>query len=78
MDEADRAQAAEERDRAIALQVALARMPPKVARTTSDTACAECGEAIEPERLRVLADTERCASCAHEHARTTRLYAWKR
>ncbi|MDC8012922.1 TraR/DksA C4-type zinc finger protein [Tahibacter soli] len=77
MDEADRAQAAEERDRAIALQMTLARMPPKSPRTADD-ACTECGEPIEAERLRVLGATDYCASCAHESARRTRGFAWSR
>jgi RNA polymerase-binding transcription factor DksA len=64
-DEVDRAQELEQqqRDEAIArVRMAQAFVPrdPRV-----DDSCIDCGEAIEPERIRALSRTARCARCAH-------------
>jgi RNA polymerase-binding transcription factor DksA len=64
-DDVDRAQEREQqqRDEAIArIRIALSHVPrdPRV-----DDDCIDCGHAIEPERLRVLVSTSRCARCAH-------------
>lgn len=78
MDEADRAQAAEERDRAIALENALRRIPAITRASMDDTTCTDCELPIEAERLRVLPGSIRCALCAHEAAQRERGFAWKR
>jgi len=36
------------------------------------TECEDCGASIEPERLKVLPYTNRCASCAHDYERRAR------
>lgn len=76
-DDIDRAQEGEQRDRERALarlqqRLDAARAPHDAA---ADGACIDCGEPIEPARLRVLCGkTSRCASCAHDHEQRARGY----
>ena len=76
MDEADCAQRTEQQDRERALRVALSR-PSRCVQPGPDGRCAECGERIEPGRLRVLPATPYCAECAHTNERAARIYAWR-
>lgn len=56
------------RDRALAAQrdesARLARIAESMYRGSGCTTCADCGEQIEPGRLRVLSHASRCADCA--------------
>lgn len=63
----DQAQAREEMDRKIALDAQQARIAESFAPRDPEAAtfCVDCDESIEPERLRVLGHTARCAACAH-------------
>ncbi|GEM_PF-3149951 len=61
----DRAQELEQRQRDAALARITASFAPRDPRV--DTACADCGGAIEPARLRTL-NTIRCRACAHAAA----------
>lgn len=67
----DQAQIREEMDRDIALDAQRRRIEEAFAPRNPDAAnwCIDCDGAIEPERLRVLGFTARCASCAHDFAR---------
>ena len=71
-DSIDRAQAREALDRDLALRAHARRGAPPV--DVRDT-CIDCGEPIEPERLRVLGATERCADCAKLHEARQRMFA---
>lgn len=67
IDEMDRAQESEQRDRDLALQAMAYRVSashePRDAGVDLD--CIDCGEAIEPARLAALGHkTSRCADCA--------------
>lgn len=67
----DAAQQREEMDRDIALEAQRRRTAEAFAPRDPDAAnwCIECDGRIEPERLRVLVSTARCASCAHDFER---------
>ncbi|MEI7036451.1 TraR/DksA C4-type zinc finger protein [Fulvimonas yonginensis] len=74
-DDIDRAQEQQQRDNDMALQRVRERIAasfqPRDA--SVDGTCIDCDDAIEPERLKVLAGkTSRCASCAHDHEQRTR------
>lgn len=62
MDDADIGQLREQLDRDRALASHVARCCPVT--TPADGRCLDCGELIEPARIRVLGATERCADCA--------------
>lgn len=59
MDDADRAAERQEAEMAVALasRQAAASAPP------SDGRCHDCGEAIDPRRLRLLPHAHRCIHC---------------
>lgn len=63
---------------ALALKVALDAQAARIAEAfaprdpTVANYCIDCGGAIEPERLRVLRSTARCAECAHTFERGLR------
>lgn len=61
MDDVDLSQQREQAVRDQALQSHARRVQPT---TPADGCCVECGEAIEPARIRVLGQTELCAACA--------------
>jgi RNA polymerase-binding transcription factor DksA len=78
-DEIDRAQEREQLDRDLALRAAQQRIAkahtPRAAAVAAT--CVDCHEAIEPERLRVLRGTCRCAECAHVFEARMKRQAWK-
>ena len=63
-----------ERDREWALAAHQARVAASFAPRDAgvDALCIECEAPIEPERLRVLRQTSRCAACAHDFERRMR------
>lgn len=76
-DEIDRAQAAEARDRDLAIRGTQRRIADSfAARDVSvDGVCIDCGEPIEPARLLALDHrTGRCAHCARDREQRMRGY----
>ncbi len=73
-DDIDRAQEREQFDRELAL--AAARRAP--ASTPDDGCCVECGEAIEPARIKALGGTQLCAHCARMQEARARMHGGKR
>jgi RNA polymerase-binding transcription factor DksA len=70
----DQAQVREEMDRDIAIAAVQKRIAEAFAPRDPNAAnwCMDCDGAIEPERLRVIPNTARCASCAHDYERGIR------
>ncbi|HSI41779.1 MAG TPA: TraR/DksA C4-type zinc finger protein [Xanthobacteraceae bacterium] len=66
-DDVDRAQALEERQREISLRRQAERMA-----GDGRLSCVVCGEAIDPERLRVLPNALRCIGCQERRERWRR------
>lgn len=76
-DSIDMAQEREQLDRELALRAQAQRVAESHAprKDGVDGRCIDCGDAIEPGRLAVLAGkTSRCASCAHDHEQRMRGY----
>jgi len=76
-DDIERAQEIEQRDRDMALRLQLERIAASFAprEDGAEAMCIDCDEAIEPERLKVLArKTSRCAQCARDHEHRMRGY----
>lgn len=67
MDIVDQAQAREELDRDLALKDMQRRIAEAFAPRDPSAReyCIDCNERIEPERLKALTNTARCACCAH-------------
>jgi RNA polymerase-binding transcription factor DksA len=66
VDDIDRAQELEQLQRGIALDAARARITASFASRDAgvDETCIDCGNAIEPERMKALRSTSRCFECA--------------
>ena len=75
VDDMDRVQALVEFDLAAALAVQRERSADAAtSRNGIAGRCIDCGDAIEPARLRLLPHAARCASCAHEHEHRQRMW----
>lgn len=77
MDDADRAQAHEEMDRAIALRNSLAGEASGETQivTADGVVCCDCGEPIGGERLRAVPKTVRCVGCQEAREAEENRYA---
>lgn len=77
-DEIDRAQEREHNDRELALSAQRERIAasfaPRDPRASEN--CIDCERPIEPERLRVVRSTSRCAACAREYEAKSRGWVW--
>ena len=77
-DDVDKAQEREQRDRDAAIAATLQRVAAAHAPRDreQDKVCMDCGNEIEPPRLKVLPFTSRCAECAHIQERRLRTAPW--
>lgn len=69
MDEIDKAQQAEQRDRDIALHALHLRLAAEFTPRNEaiDRTCIDCAQPIEPERITAMRGCSRCIDCAQAH-----------